>query len=164
MTGGGRRIVVMGVSGAGKSTVGARLAERLGLRFVDGDALHSAANVAKMAAGTPLDDADRRAWLDEVGDVLAGGGVAVACSALKRTYRDRLRARSGCCLFVYLALPIDLARQRVVDRPGHFIPAALIDDQFATLEPPQPDEADMLTFDAGMPIDVLIDRAALAIV
>lgn len=154
-------LVVMGVSGSGKTSVGQGIAERSGLPFVDGDGLHSAENVAKMHAGHALDDADRAPWLDAVGAVLGDtarypGGVVVACSALKRGYRDRLRAASGGCRFLYLALAPELARQRVAGRTGHFMPPSLVADQFATLEVPGKDEPDVTTVEAGMPLAAII--------
>ena len=156
-----RGLVVMGVSGAGKTSVGQAIAARSGLSFVDGDSLHSAANVAKMHAGIPLDDADRAPWLDAVGAVLGDidhypAGVVVACSALKRSYRDRLRAASGGCRFLYLALTPEVAKLRVGHRPGHFMPSSLVADQFATLEAPGSDEIDVSTVDAGLPLETII--------
>jgi gluconokinase len=136
------RIVVMGVSGSGKSTVGAALAERLGVPFVDGDDLHPATNVAKMAAGIPLDDDDREPWLDAVGERMrsAAPGVVVACSALRRSYRDRIRAAVADARFVYLEVPPSVLEQRLHHRPGHFMPASLLASQLATLESPGLDE------------------------
>ena len=136
-------LVVMGVSGSGKSTVGARLAERLHVPFEDGDALHPAANIAKMASGQPLTDADRRPWLDRVAAEIAAwrqaktGGV-IACSALKRAYRDRLAAPD--VTFVYLQETPETIHARLAHRQGHFMPMSLIGSQFKTLEPPAPDE------------------------
>jgi len=135
-----RPVVVMGVSGSGKTTVGAALAHALGLPFVDGDSLHPAANVAKMAAGIPLDDADRAPWLDAIGAVLAAGPVVVACSALKRAYRDRLRAAAPELRLVFLDGSPSLLASRMAARPGHFMPTTLLDSQLATLERPEPDE------------------------
>ncbi len=129
----------MGVSGSGKSTIGDELAARLGIRFVDADDLHPAANVAKMAAGHPLTDDDRWPWLDAVGAVLARGPVVVACSALKRSYRDRLRAAAPDLAVVYLSAPRDLLVERMTHRT-HFMPVTLLDSQLATLEPPAADE------------------------
>jgi len=144
-------VVVMGVSGSGKTTVGRRLAEAMGAEFIDGDDLHSDAARAKMAAGGALTDDDRWPWLDRVGAALARGPrVIVACSALRRAYRDRLRAAAGPSLrFVYLDADIETMRARVARRKGHYMPASLVDSQFATLEPPKgeryvitaPDEA-----------------------
>lgn len=135
------RIVVMGPSGSGKSLVGAALAARLRARFVDGDDLHPRANVAKMASGTPLDDADRLPWLDAVALVLADQRpVVVACSALRRSYRDRIRATCPDAWFVELVVGATQLRDRV-SRRDHFMPATLLDSQLATLEPLATDEA-----------------------
>ena len=136
-------VVVMGVSGAGKSTVGIALAGLLGVGFMDADALHPPANVAKMAAGTPLTDADRWPWLDRVGAALADAretGLVVACSALKRAYRDRIRAAAPAARFVHLDVPRAMLAKRVTARPDHFMPASLLDSQLETLEPLEPDE------------------------
>ena len=146
------------MSGCGKSTVGLALAARLAVPFVDADDLHPAANIAKMAAGHPLTDADRLPWLDVVGTWLAehDDGVA-ACSALRRAYRDRLRGSAPRAFFVMLALGRDSALARVRGRRDHFMPAALIDSQFAALEPLRPDERGM-TVDATLPLDVIVDQ------
>lgn len=145
-------VVVMGVSGSGKSTVGQLVADALGVPFVDGDDLHPPANVAKMAAGIPLDDDDRAPWLRAVGRTLADSGPAgavVACSALKRSYRDLIRAEAPGTVFAELDGTRELLAGRM-DRPGHFMPASLLDSQLATLEPLQPDEAG-LRLDVGEP-------------
>lgn len=147
-----RAIVVMGVSGSGKTTVGRALAAHDGLAFVDGDDLHPAANVAKMQAGHPLDDEDRWPWLDRVAATLADGaaspaGIVVACSALKRAYRDRLRAGAPGVRFVLLDLDEAEALARVAHRAHHYMPASLVASQFATLERPGPDEPDVLVVD-----------------
>ncbi len=146
------------MSGCGKSTVGAALAARLKAPFVDADDLHPAANIAKMAAGHPLTDADRMPWLEAVGTWLAehDDGVA-ACSALRRSYRDRLRRKAPGVFFVMLALDRDSALARVRGRRDHFMPAALIDSQFAALEPLRPDERGM-TVDATLPLEVIVDQ------
>ena len=154
-----RPVVVMGVSGSGKTTVGAALADAFGLRFVDGDALHPAANVAKMAAGIPLDDADRAPWLDAIGAVLAAGPVVVACSALKRAYRDRLRAAAPGLQLVFLDGDRALLASRMTARPGHFMPASLLDSQLATLERPEPDEH-ALTADIARPAEEIVTALA----
>jgi len=154
-----RPVVVMGVSGSGKTTVGAALADALGLRFVDGDALHPAANVAKMAAGIPLDDADRAPWLDAIGAVLADGPVVVACSALKRAYRDRLRAAAPGLQLVFLDGDRALLASRMAARPGHFMPTSLLDSQLATLERPDPDEH-ALTADIAPPAEEIVTALA----
>ena len=153
----------MGVSGCGKSSVGAGLAERLGIAFRDGDDLHPAGNVAKMRAGIALTDAERGPWLDRVAATLRETApVVVACSALRRAYRDRLRAGAGGPVqFLYLAGSRDLVASRLAARSGHYMPRSLLDSQFATLEPPGPDEA--LTLDINQPLDALIRAAAGAV-
>lgn len=130
----------MGVSGCGKSSLGAALAAALALPFTDADDLHPAANRAKMAAGQPLTDADRWPWLQAVGAVLAGGAGMVACSALRRTYRDRLREAAGPVQFLHLVAPRKVIAKRLATRQGHFMPLALLDSQLATLEPLAPGE------------------------
>jgi gluconokinase len=154
-----RPVVVMGVSGSGKTTVGAALADALGLRFVDGDALHPAANVAKMAAGIPLDDVDRWPWLDAIGAVLAEAPVVVACSALKRAYRDRLRAAAPGLQLVFLDGSPALLASRMTARPGHFMPPSLLDSQLATLERPDPNEH-ALTADIAEPAAAIVAELA----
>jgi gluconokinase len=149
----------MGVSGSGKSTVGAELAARLGVPFVDGDALHPVANVAKMAAGIPLDDADRWPWLDAVGTRLAESPVVVACSALRRSYRDRLRAAAPDVRFVLLDGSRELLAARTGARLDHFMPPALLDSQLATLERPAPDEH-VLVYDIAEAPAGIADAAA----
>jgi gluconokinase len=136
-------IVVMGVSGSGKSTVGAALAGRLGVSYEDADDLHPQANIDKMTRGEALDDTDRYPWLERIGEWLAqhaDGGV-VACSALKRKYRDQLRQHHPQVEFLYLEGSPDLIRRRQASRPGHFMPASLLHSQFETLEPLAPDES-----------------------
>ena len=133
----------MGVSGSGKTTLGRALAARLGVPFVEGDDLHPQSNVRKMAAGQPLDDADRQPFLENVAkQLIAHGdsGVVISCSALKRSYRDLLRARAGEISFVLPQVGREELLRRLAARPGHFMPASLLDSQLATLEPPGPDE------------------------
>jgi carbohydrate kinase (thermoresistant glucokinase family) len=149
-------VVVMGVSGSGKSRVGAALALALHADFVDGDELHSPASIDKMRRGEPLDDADRAPWLGAVADVLADvnahpHGVVVACSALKRSYRDVLRTVRG-LHFVFLDAGRPLIERRFEERQGHFMPAALIAGQFETLEKPGGTETDIVTVDAALPV------------
>jgi carbohydrate kinase (thermoresistant glucokinase family) len=144
-------VVVMGVSGAGKSTVARRLAEELGWDFAEGDDLHPPENVAKMAAGHPLTDADRLPWLAQIaawidGEIAAGRHGVITCSALKHAYRDLLRRPE--VLFVYLSVPRTELERRVHGRRGHYMPASLLDSQLAALEPPAADES-ALTLEAG---------------
>jgi gluconokinase len=150
-------IVVMGVSGSGKSTVGSALAQRLRVPFVDADTLHPPANIAKMTAGEPLDDDDRYPWLEKVGQWLAGhaGGV-ISCSALKRKYRDQLRAHCARVEFLHLSGSPELISSRLAARSGHFMPDALLRSQFDTLEPLGADEAGV-TVDMGQSVEAIID-------
>jgi gluconokinase len=136
------RIVVMGVSAVGKSVVGRLLAERLGARFVDGDDLHPPANKAKMAAGIPLSEEDRWPWLDAIAAELGrSDSIVVACSALTRAARDRIRVGAPDAVFVHLVARRGTLLARALARTGHFMPASLLDSQLATLEPLAPDEA-----------------------
>jgi gluconokinase len=157
------RIIIMGVSGCGKSSVGAGLSQRLGIPYRDGDDLHPAANVEKMRAGHPLNDDDRWPWLDRVAAVLAADApVIVGCSALRRAYRDRLRAGAGGPVqFVHLAGSRELLAKRMSARTGHYMPLSLLDTQLAALEPPSPDEA--LTIDIDQTLDAIITTAAKGI-
>ena len=160
----GRPIVVMGVSGSGKSTVGSAIAQALDCPFLEGDAFHPAANVAKMASGIPLDDEDRWPWLDALGAALGRaaheqGQAVAACSALKRAYRDRLRAAAGGpILLICLGGERAILRERMQARIDHYMPASLLDSQLATLEPPAAEEgALMLDLDASP--ELLVSRA-----
>jgi gluconokinase len=154
-------LIVMGVSGCGKSTVGERLAERLGWPFRDGDGFHPPENVEKMRSGTPLTDADRWPWLDAIaawidGQRRRGEHGVIACSALKRAYRDRLRAGHEDVRFVFLDGDRSLIASRLAARKGHYMPASLLDSQFATLERPTPDE-NALTISIVPPPDEIVD-------
>ncbi len=151
-------VVVMGVSGAGKSTVGTLIAQRRGLSFRDADDFHPPANVAKMSRGQPLTDGDRAPWLAAIGAHLAahhGRGCVVTCSALKRAYRDVLRGAAPETRFVFLNGPVDLVAARQAAREGHFMPPSLVASQFATLERPAPEEG-------AIELDVAAPPAALA--
>jgi gluconokinase len=153
-----RPIVVMGVSGVGKTTVGRELAQRLNAEFVDADDLHGTANLAKMSAGVPLTDTDRWPWLDLVGTALAADPtIVVACSALKRSYRDRLRRTAPETVFVHLAAAPERVAAQTEARVGHFMPPALLQSQLATLEPLEADEAGVTVVVDAEP-DVLVDR------
>jgi len=146
------RVVVMGVSGCGKSTVGRALAEVTGWRYVEGDELHPPENVALMAAGTPLSDANRQGWLEKIAALLSQSekrdeGLIVTCSALKRRYRDLLRAGTPDLRLVFLHGPRELLARRMAARQGHYMPASLLQSQLEALEPPQADEGAL-----GLPI------------
>ncbi len=148
----------MGVSGSGKSTIGALLAAALQVQFVDGDSLHPAANIAKMASGVPLDDEDRRPWLASVARALAGAddrGIVVACSALKREYRDEILAGAPDAAFVELDASRDVLEERLGARHGHFMPASLLDSQLATLQPLEVDERG-IRVDVGRPAQAVV--------
>ena len=160
------RLIVMGVSGCGKSTMAAALSERLGLDMVDGDDLHLPESVAKMRSGIALQDADRWPWLDRIGQCLAQAhkpGRVVACSALKRAYRDRIREQAGDVCFVFLDGDYDLIAQRMRQRVGHYMQPGLLDSQFRTLEKPQADEDDVITLPITDPVPNLLSHALNAL-
>lgn len=153
-------IVVMGVSGSGKSTVGAALAQRLRVPFADADDFHPPANIDKMTAGQPLNDDDRYPWLEAIGTWLAehcDGGGAMSCSALKRKYRDQLRRHCPGVEFLHLSGTPEVIGRRQASRPGHFMPASLLQSQFATLEQLEPDERGIV-IDVDQNIDSIVDN------
>ncbi len=157
-------LVVMGVSGCGKSAVGAEIALKSGGRLIEGDAFHPPANIEKMSAGTPLNDDDRAGWLTRLGEELAaalarGEHPVLTCSSLKLIYRQRLRDAVPGLGFVFLELTKELAAERCSHRPGHFMPASLVDSQFATLEPPY-GEPLTLVVDATQSIEEIGTQAA----
>ncbi|WP_354638942.1 gluconokinase [Kitasatospora camelliae] len=157
-------VVVMGVSGVGKTTVAQLLADRLGVPCAEADDFHPPANIAKMSAGIPLDDADRLPWLQAIGGWLAerkaaGTGGVVTCSALKRRYRDTLRAYCPDTFFLHLSGTPGLVGDRLSHRTGHFMPRSLLDSQYAALEPLGPDERGTV-LDVGPAPRALADRAA----
>jgi gluconokinase len=162
-------VIVTGVSGAGKTTIGRALAQELDWRFFDADDYHSPENVARMEAGTPLTDVDREAWLGELEALVrslleSGEGGVLACSALRESYRARLKRAGGpeserlVCM-VFLEIGTDEAQRRVSEREGHFMPSSLIASQFGTLEPPD----DALVVDAAQPPDALVREIAAAV-
>ena len=155
------RWVVMGVSGCGKSAVGGLLASALGVPYVEGDDVHPPENVAKMAAGIPLEDADRASWLAALRERIAtaraqGSGLVVSCSALKRTYRDLLREGDPALRFAHLDGPRAVLEQRM-QRPGPFMPPSLLDSQLRTLQPLQADEAGIV-LDIRQPLPALLEQ------
>ncbi|MCW7539208.1 gluconokinase [Aquabacterium sp. A7-Y] len=151
-----RSLVVMGVAGCGKSSLGQAVAHALGWTLLEGDDFHAPESVAKMRAGVALDDSDREGWLDRLGEQLRGHpeGVVLTCSALRQRYRDRLRAASPGLRFAFLDLDQATAFQRVASRPGHLFPPSLVASQFATLEPPLA-EPGVLRVDARLPLERL---------
>lgn len=154
-----RAIVVMGVSGCGKTTVGRALAQALGWRFVDADDFHPPANVHKMRAGIALDDTDRAPWLARLNAVIrhaiaTDAPLVLACSALKARYRERLRERAAGVAFVHLAGDFDTIRARLAARSGHYMPPALLQSQFDALEPP----AEALAVDVREPVEAIVAR------
>ncbi|MER0482228.1 gluconokinase [Streptomyces sp. Edi2] len=159
-------IVVMGVAGTGKTTIGPLVADKLGVPYAEGDDFHPPANIAKMSAGIPLDDEDRGPWLDAIGawahERAEHGGGVVSSSALKRAYRDRLRAAEPRIVFLHLTGDRSLIEERMAERKGHFMPTALLDSQFATLEPLGPDEAGVEVEVSGTPEEIA-DRAVAAL-
>ncbi|GGC93351.1 gluconokinase [Tersicoccus solisilvae] len=160
-------VVVMGVSGSGKTTIGALIADELGVPFVDGDGLHPIENVRKMAAGTPLTDEDRWPWLRRVGEHLAsagtsGQGLVVACSALKRAYRDTILAEAPGTVYVHLAGTVEVLQERMEGRSDHFMPPSLLRSQLATLEPLAPGEPGFV-LDIAQPVDGLVRQAVAGI-
>ena len=163
------RIIVMGVSGCGKSSLSQRLSEALHLRMKDGDELHLPESVAKMSAGIALQDEDRWPWLDRIASYLKsseaenGPGGIVACSALKKIYRDRIRQQAGPVVFVYLEGPPELIRQRMQQRVGHYMQPGLLDSQLQTLEKPTTDETDVITLSIDQPIAQIAEQALQAL-
>ena len=161
-------VVVMGVSGTGKSTVGRAVSDELGVPLVEGDRYHPQSNIEKMASGIPLTDADRRSWLETLARIVAEKHTAdertvLACSALRRSYRDVLRGplAPGGMFFVHLHAPYDVLEARMAGR-DHFMPSSLLRSQFDTLEPLQPDEAGVL-IDVSPPVEEVLDKVRAAL-
>jgi gluconokinase len=160
------RLIVMGVSGCGKSTMATALGVSLNLEMVDGDDLHLSESVAKMRSGIALQDADRWPWLDRIGQYLAQAqapGRVVACSALKRAYRDRIREQAGDVCFVFLDGDFELIEKRMHQRVGHYMQPGLLDSQFRTLEKPQADERDVICLPIHEPVQEMVVQALNAL-
>ena len=164
----GKSIILMGVSGSGKSTIGAALAREIKAKFIDGDDLHPRANIQKMASGQPLNDDDRAPWLQRLNDAAYSlshkneTGIIV-CSALKRRYRDLLRKDNDNMVFVYLKGSFEVILARLQARSGHFMPTELLKSQFDALEEPGPDEKDVICVDIDTDIDGVINRCVAAL-
>lgn len=161
-SGGPRHVVVMGVSGGGKTTVAMMLAGKLGYVFAEGDEFHSQANRDKMHAGTPLTDDDRAPWLTSIqewmtAEARAGRSTVVTCSALRKSYRDVLRGAEGNTIFVHIAPPVELTAERLQARTGHYMPSSLLESQVATLEELEPDERGFAVRSGGTPDEVLAE-------
>ncbi|CFW59497.1 putative gluconokinase [Yersinia enterocolitica] len=164
----GRSIIVMGVSGSGKTTVGEAVARRIHAKFIDGDDLHPRANIQKMGSGHPLNDEDRMPWLERLSDAAYSlhhkneSGIIV-CSALKRRYRDRLREGNPEMAFLYLKGSFDVIMERLKARSGHFVPTDLLKSQFEALEEPGSEEPDVICVDIDADIDEVVQRCVLAL-
>ncbi|OFR65137.1 gluconokinase [Corynebacterium sp. HMSC078H07] len=156
-----KHVVIMGVSSCGKSTVGELLAQRTGLPFRDGDDMHPAANIEKMASGQALNDADRQPWLESIGRFLAEHeeGAIVGCSALKHSYREIIRAAAPDTVFVHLHGSYELLKERMSQRVGHFMPVSLLDSQFETLEDLHPEEAGLMLDVSAAPEELAAEAA-----
>lgn len=161
-------IIVMGVSGSGKSTIGAELARALKIKFIDGDDLHPRANIEKMAAGHPLNDDDRAPWLQRINDAAFSfthkqeGGVIV-CSALKKAYRDAIRRDNQNMVFVFLDGDQAMISERMRQRKGHFMKPGMLDSQFAALQRPGDDEADVVTISIAPPVEEVVSNICQAL-
>ncbi|CFR03037.1 gluconokinase [Yersinia kristensenii] len=164
----GRSIIVMGVSGSGKTTVGEAVARRIHAKFIDGDDLHPRANIQKMGSGHPLNDEDRMPWLERLSDAAYSlnhkneTGIIV-CSALKRRYRDRLREGNPEMVFLYLKGSFEVIMGRLKARSGHFMPTDLLKSQFEALEEPGAEEPDVICVDIDADIDEVVRRCVLAL-
>lgn len=157
-------IILMGVSGTGKTTVGQALAQALGAKFIDGDDLHPRHNILKMASGQPLEDSDRQPWLERISDVIFSLGQknesgVLVCSALKKRYRDQLRQGNRHLCFLWLTGDYDCILQRMQQRKGHFMPEALLRSQFAALEAPDDSEPDIQPIDISTDVSSIVARA-----
>ena len=163
-----RTLVVMGVSGSGKSDISQAIAAELGWRHIEADLFHPRENVERMRAGIPLSDADRVHWLDALivemqAAQAAGQGFVLACSALKRVYRDRIREQAGDVCFVFLDGEFELIQKRMHQRVGHYMQPGLLDSQFRTLEKPQADENDVIRLPITEPVQDMVEQALNAL-
>lgn len=157
-------IILMGVSGTGKTTVGLALSQAIGAKFIDGDDLHPRQNIVKMASGQPLEDSDRLPWLDRIGDVIFSLGQKnesgiLVCSALKKRYRDQLRQGNPALRFLWLTGDYDCILQRMQQRKGHFMPEALLQSQFTALEAPDENEPDIVAVDIAPDVAQIVGQA-----
>ncbi|MFC3394442.1 gluconokinase [Brenneria rubrifaciens] len=164
----GQSIIIMGVSGCGKSSVGAAIANALGAKFIDGDDLHPRANIQKMAVGHPLDDDDRAPWLERLNDAAyslrhKNEVGLIVCSALKRRYRDRLREGNPEMIFLYMKGDFEVILARLNARAGHYMPTSLLKSQFEALEEPAADETDVFSIDISGSFDQVVDRGVAAL-
>ncbi|ACX88522.1 gluconokinase [Pectobacterium parmentieri] len=164
----GQSIIIMGVSGCGKSSVGAAIASSLGAKFIDGDDLHPRANIQKMASGQPLDDNDRAPWLERLNDAAyslrhKNEVGLIVCSSLKRRYRDRLREDNPEMLFLYMKGSFDVILERLKARAGHFMPTDLLKSQFDALEEPAADETDVVSIDIDGDFNEVVARGLAAL-
>ncbi|MFC0227741.1 gluconokinase [Serratia aquatilis] len=164
----GKSIILMGVSGSGKSTIGAAIAREIQAKFIDGDDLHPRTNIQKMASGQPLNDNDRTPWLQRLNDAAyslnhkSETGIIV-CSALKRHYRDLLRQDNENMVFIYLKGSFEVILQRLQARSGHFMPTELLKSQFETLEEPDADENDVICVDIDADVEGVVNRCIAAL-
>lgn len=164
----GKVFILMGVSSTGKTTIGTALAEQFGMKLIDGDDLHPRANILKMGSGLPLNDDDRRPWLERINDAAfsleqkSENGIIV-CSALKKAYRDQIRQGNQQLTFLFLHGSFELIQQRMAQRKGHFMKTAMLQSQFDTLEIPQADESDVIFIDIDGTFEQVVARCAEAV-
>lgn len=164
----GKVFILMGVSSTGKTTIGTALAEQFGMKLIDGDDLHPRANILKMASGLPLNDDDRRPWLERINDAAfsleqkSENGIII-CSALKKAYRDQIRQGNQQLTFLFLHGSFELIQQRMAQRKGHFMKTAMLQSQFDTLEIPQADESDVIFIDIDSSFEQVVARCAEAV-
>lgn len=164
----GKAFILMGVSSTGKTSVGTAVAQKLGMKLIDGDDLHPRANILKMASGTPLNDDDRRPWLERINDAAfsleqkSEKGIIV-CSALKKKYRDQIREGNADVKFLFLNGSFELVLERMKQRKGHFMKPEMLQSQFNTLEIPQADESDVIFIDIDGSFEEVVERCVAAV-